>query len=299
MNTRAAGFSLLEILVVVSIVAILAGVLLVNFSDTSASGRDAKRQADLRMLQNAIEQYKNKHGRYPAGCQGNNQWGGGSYGCIEGGTDYVRGHAPGINFVPDFVRVLPRDPKWPNGPSGSSGGYVYVTNGDGSVYKLMAMNVVESEIVSPTHEFGSCPMAANSAGTAHLNGINGYQAGGWCSAVTNQTVVSMGGQNIGFGPNIYFSSETVTVSTCLYAGASNRYDKSYGVWGGVHKDTIERIEGIITPNTVCPSDTEKFDSRTIQPIDSSGALISPIVTDANEWRCRARTIRATAGIICK
>jgi prepilin-type N-terminal cleavage/methylation domain-containing protein len=64
------GFTLIEILIVVAIIAILASVVLIGLGPTQQSGRDARRLSDLHEAQNAIELYYQKCGFYPgpAGC---------------------------------------------------------------------------------------------------------------------------------------------------------------------------------------------------------------------------------------
>lgn len=52
-----AGFTLLELLVVISIIAILITVGLTSFSTAQKKGRDAKRKSDIKEVQNALEQY--------------------------------------------------------------------------------------------------------------------------------------------------------------------------------------------------------------------------------------------------
>ncbi len=59
------GFTLIEILIVVAIIAILASVVLVGLGPTQQSGRDARRISDLREVQNALELFYNKCGFYP------------------------------------------------------------------------------------------------------------------------------------------------------------------------------------------------------------------------------------------
>jgi prepilin-type N-terminal cleavage/methylation domain-containing protein len=59
------GFTLIEILIVVAIIAILASVVLVGLGPTQAQGRDARRVSDLREVQTALELYYNKNGSYP------------------------------------------------------------------------------------------------------------------------------------------------------------------------------------------------------------------------------------------
>lgn len=51
------GFTLLELLVVISIIAILITVGLTSFSTAQKKGRDAKRKSDIKEVQNALEQY--------------------------------------------------------------------------------------------------------------------------------------------------------------------------------------------------------------------------------------------------
>jgi len=66
------GFTLIEILVVVAIIGILAGVVLVGLRGTGPQARNARRVADLRQVQNGLELYFNKCGYYPgpAACAG-------------------------------------------------------------------------------------------------------------------------------------------------------------------------------------------------------------------------------------
>jgi prepilin-type N-terminal cleavage/methylation domain-containing protein len=59
------GFTLIEILIVVAIIAILASIVLVGLGPTQQSGRDARRLSDLHEVQNGIELYYNSCGYYP------------------------------------------------------------------------------------------------------------------------------------------------------------------------------------------------------------------------------------------
>lgn len=59
------GFTLIEILIVVAIIAILASVVLVGLGPTQQAGRDARRISDLREVQNGLELYFNRCGFYP------------------------------------------------------------------------------------------------------------------------------------------------------------------------------------------------------------------------------------------
>ena len=63
-NTTKA-FTLIELLVVIAIIGILATLAVVALSTARSSSRDAKRIADLKQLQTALEVYYNDYGSYP------------------------------------------------------------------------------------------------------------------------------------------------------------------------------------------------------------------------------------------
>ncbi|MBY0538556.1 prepilin-type N-terminal cleavage/methylation domain-containing protein [Patescibacteria group bacterium] len=136
------GFTLIELMVVVAIIAILATIVYGNIGAASPKARDAERQADVRNLQTAIEQYKQKNGRYPA------------MGCTPGG-DQISSESDCATYIaslaPEFITVLPKDTQ-----RGTNGGYGYVTNTDGTSYKVMALGTVESETVTASHPFKRC-----------------------------------------------------------------------------------------------------------------------------------------------
>lgn len=60
------GFTLIELLIVISIIGILASIVLVGLGSFRARGRDARRIADLRSVQNALEIYFTRNNTYPA-----------------------------------------------------------------------------------------------------------------------------------------------------------------------------------------------------------------------------------------
>lgn len=65
-NNFRKGFTLLELLVVISIIAILITIGLTSFTTSQKKGRDAKRKSDIKDVQNALEQYYSICGyRYP------------------------------------------------------------------------------------------------------------------------------------------------------------------------------------------------------------------------------------------
>jgi prepilin-type N-terminal cleavage/methylation domain-containing protein len=93
----ALGFSLMELLVVISIIALLVTMGVVSYSTAQKKGRDARRQGDMKAIQAAFEQYYAvSNGSYPAACPDS------------GGTITISGQ----------TFTIPTDPK-------NSGSYTY------------------------------------------------------------------------------------------------------------------------------------------------------------------------------
>ena len=148
---KSQGFSLIEILVVISIVGILTSILVVNYNQARQNSRDKIRMSDLKSLQLAIELYKSQNGTYPTqGCGSGSQWAGpGPYDQSWGASceNYILG------LVPDYIGKLPRDP---SREDEMNTGYLY--RSDGNSYKLLAHQSVESSfITSFADEFARCP----------------------------------------------------------------------------------------------------------------------------------------------
>ncbi len=119
------GFTLIEILIVVAIIGILASVILVGLGPIQKQGRDSRRISDLRNVQNGLELYFNRNGKYPAGD-------------YAGMRNLLLNGSIGISNVPN-------DPT-----SGKS--YQYATDVGGTTYVLAATledpnnNVLNSDI---------------------------------------------------------------------------------------------------------------------------------------------------------
>lgn len=68
MKKKLFGFTLLELLVVISIVGILVAMGAVAFTTAQKRGRDSKRRGDIQAIQKAYEQYFADNGLYSATC---------------------------------------------------------------------------------------------------------------------------------------------------------------------------------------------------------------------------------------
>lgn len=106
------GFTLIELMVTISIIAILAAVGIVVYSSAQKSGRISKRVQDLKAIQGALELYKSATGGYPA----QNGWV-----CI--------GPAALGDLVPNYMPILPADPL-DNGNAAGTNCYEYTSGGE-------------------------------------------------------------------------------------------------------------------------------------------------------------------------
>lgn len=86
------GFTLIEVLVTATIIALLSTIGISGFQAVTRSGRDALRKADLESIRSALEIYKSEEGYYP--------------------DDNNSCSAESI-LVPDYINSYPPDPKSP------------------------------------------------------------------------------------------------------------------------------------------------------------------------------------------
>ena len=119
-NSR--GFTLIELLVVIAIIGILSSVVLASLNGARVKARDAKRMAEMKSLQTALELYYSTTNAYPLAGSWRGEIGYGSYGT--GANGYI----PGL--VPTYMSVLPAE------PTGRPDGYLYLS--DGTNYKLLS-----------------------------------------------------------------------------------------------------------------------------------------------------------------
>ncbi len=117
MKRKSRGFTLIEILLVIAILAILAGIITPNLITALKKSRDARKKEDLSNIQKAVEMYYEVNTKYPA----NLTWGGklcdNPPTCVVGST---------------YMQVIPKDPSDKN-----SYAYNYVPASDQS-YQLYA-----------------------------------------------------------------------------------------------------------------------------------------------------------------
>lgn len=126
------GFTLVELLVVVTIITIITGIGMVVYSEGRKGARDLRRKQDLRAIQAALTIYYQGNGRYPCSA---NSW-------KQSTTDnWLTDRGPNCDdasitqFDTNYISTLPRDPQQTTGSIWSTKEYSYAFwSGDVSSY---------------------------------------------------------------------------------------------------------------------------------------------------------------------
>lgn len=109
------GFTLIELIVTMAIMAILVSVAIFAMRGAQVSSRDARRKADLEQIRSALELYRSDCRRYPESL----------------GTSLQGGGTP-ASCTGTYMQTIPQDLGAPNTT------YSYVVPSDGSSYKICA-----------------------------------------------------------------------------------------------------------------------------------------------------------------
>ena len=98
MNTKSNGFTLLEMIIVIGILASLAVLMFTSYVAVQRSARDSRRRADLEQIRAALEQWRSDKGMYPTSLD--NQVNCNSTGGLTSGADI-------------YLQTIPKDPRCP------------------------------------------------------------------------------------------------------------------------------------------------------------------------------------------
>ena len=121
---KQAGFTIVELLIVIVVIGILASITIVAYNGIQQRGRDAQRRSDVATIAKALELYYLDNGAYPptpcalgAGCKINSGWNTTADGTWSNLESYL---------VPKYISKLPTDPQASTTtPAAISGGYNY------------------------------------------------------------------------------------------------------------------------------------------------------------------------------
>ena len=114
------GFTIIELSVILGIITLLAVVSLVFLAPSAAKGRDARREQDIKSIQNALNLYANQKSIYPA-CSPEI--------AVDGNTDCLSS----LLLSEETIKAIPLDPKYKGtGSCGDANSFLYCymsTNG--------------------------------------------------------------------------------------------------------------------------------------------------------------------------
>jgi prepilin-type N-terminal cleavage/methylation domain-containing protein len=133
------GFTLVELMVSIAIVAIVSAVGVVVYSSAQKSGRVSKRSQDLKAIQSALEVYKSANGGYPVVA---------AWGCV--GTALAA-------LAPGYMPVIPADPLDAGNAAGAN---CYQYRGTANEYKVRTNATIAAAASGPemsTTQFQSQP----------------------------------------------------------------------------------------------------------------------------------------------
>ena len=123
MKNKARGFTIVELLIVIVIIAILAAITLVSYNGITARARASAVMSDMQKMNQAVMMYQAAYGVYP--CQPANS-----------GTRYIiSGPSIAIPLVkPEFIQTYPKIEV-----TALNDYYAYICMPDGSDYKLVRL----------------------------------------------------------------------------------------------------------------------------------------------------------------
>ncbi len=65
-NLNRSGFTIVELLIVIVVIGILAGLVFVQFNNVQGRARDSERKADIRLIESKLAEYRADNSAYPA-----------------------------------------------------------------------------------------------------------------------------------------------------------------------------------------------------------------------------------------
>lgn len=113
------GFTLVELMIVITVIAILATIAAVSFTRVQKQARDTKRKGDLRSLSTALQAYFTEKTAYPTTAAGT------------------------AALAPTYIPVVPTDPI-------NSGAYTYNNNATSGTYSICATLEAPGDATKPT-----------------------------------------------------------------------------------------------------------------------------------------------------
>jgi len=143
-----AGFTLIELVVTVGIIAILTAIFTASFSSARATARDKQRIAEIEQISLALDVYKQAYGAYPD-------------------TSGLVGEGGSIDsFLNPFLSPVPHDPLGPNDET-----YQYRYDSSFACDGVSSVVIYAAEMEKPVHTNGESTCSDSSVGDGYIKVI--------------------------------------------------------------------------------------------------------------------------------
>ena len=246
------GFTLIELLVVIAIIGILATIAVVALQNARAKARDARRVADVKQIQTALELFFNDKQRYPVADEFNS------------GSLY----STTTNSTTTYISVIPTPPSPADGSCTSSSAYTYSPTSDGASYSISYC------VGGPVGTLASGAHCATPAGVSDGNSCGAGAPSFPCGQVLTDTrdgqsypTVLIGSQcwmtkNMNIGtmvPGTTNQTDNSLIEKDCYnddSGSCDTYGALYQWNEAMQYSTAEGARGICPSGWHIPSDTE-------------------------------------------
>jgi len=133
---REGGFTIVELLIVITVIGILAAIVIVTYSGVQERARNANRQSDVKTVQKIVELYKVENGMYPVTT--NNPQANWHAADVRTDSNCSNGSSQ-PDWIPNISQQLPQSIS-SSGVDGLRGCYLYVS--DGNEYVISAWNMI-------------------------------------------------------------------------------------------------------------------------------------------------------------
>jgi prepilin-type N-terminal cleavage/methylation domain-containing protein len=175
------AFTLIEMLVTITIISILAGFVVVKLNDSNNLAKDTQRKADINLLANSVVSYSSDHySGKPITDENGCTIGGGTDRCSTEIEDALKAYLP----------TLPSEPS-------SNSYYIYWSNGNDCTVtaNLSSSNPDDAYVYSCTPDTasagdavnGACGTSANTSATGYASSISDWPTSNFCNAGTLHT----------------------------------------------------------------------------------------------------------------
>ena len=124
MRKSKSGFTIVELLIVIVVIAILAAITIVAYNGVQERARYSSMKSDIITLNKAILMYYADNGTYPTNSLGSNY--------VTSANSGATMNIPGL--VPTYISKIPTIPN-----DGKSGYYAYIASANASEYKILRL----------------------------------------------------------------------------------------------------------------------------------------------------------------